>query len=975
MTVLFLDFETFFDEKAGISLKKMALRSYLRVAPVIGVSFAVDRDKPEWVPADSESFLALMADVDEFGQEPDNIVAAYNVPFDARVLRFGRLEAEGDPLGVRWPLRIRDAMEMAMAAWPNMPGGYSLRNVAQWLHLPPKLVMDDVIKGRETWEDYCNRDTLLLQEIYYRALKRLPEDELLVSEMANALRGHSYQINGQTVNDSLKAFTKNTELGVEAAVKFLSNYARDGEDLGATIFGGYDEGKVRSVKAKALKELLIGALGFDTTSTSLKKINPSHLAERPDVATLLQATSKANKGLYYQKRALALTGVTEVDMELGYFRATNTGRYSAPTTGRGINKQNLSKKDKTIAKPLRQMMSLPDDMCYVRADASNIEYRVEGLLTGCSYIHDLFAGNIAADPYGHFAYKAFGVKCQKGQPLRDVVAKAAVLGYGFCLAEGSPVLTKDGWKPIETITSEDELWDGVEWVRSRGAVPMGTKPTVDLHGVRMTLEHEVLCQTGWHRAGEIVSSGGILRPLLAPSSDTGLWSAKNATSVPNVEWKCNVSAEHEPRSGLTNFGGGSVSSAHLALEFGTANEVEGPLKTPTSSPTRGSVVDGGHSGIISASVAPTPMTKPGSTTEAKESKPGSTLNEPSSRTLSRSPAGTSGASNSTGSMGTETTPPETSDSLLQQKTGLISLPVWDIVDAGPRARFQVGPLIAHNCMGRVRAAEEMNKAVADPINKVSPQQIEQLCRERGWTQPTTRYVKGIVTRLKCPWPIVVAADNSREAFHDLHPEFFSTADWLMRSVTMLTASRDPERLIDTLYSFPGAPDRNMIDLSIDKELEFPTVRARMLNHSMPTVTWRHLSCSHPGLDGLGAVTANKGPRHVHRSLLIENVTQSAARIMLINAKLELRRRGWKLIDSVHDEILILCPRERNAVLKARADLLEVMSPAGPLGYGWAFYAKPNEVTVTRTLYEDEGEAMKAWEKLEKNDPTWTEHLV
>lgn len=710
MTVLFLDFETFFDETAGISLKKMALRSYLRVAPVIGVSFAVDRDKPEWVPADSESFLALMADVDEFGQEPDNIVAAYNVPFDARVLRFGRLEAEGDPLGVRWPLRIRDAMEMAMAAWPNMPGGYSLRNVAQWLHLPPKLVMDDVIKGRETWEDYCNRDTLLLQEIYYRALKRLPEDELLVSEMANALRGHAYQINGQTVNESLKAFTKNTELGVEAAVEFLSNYARDGEDLGATIFGGYEEGKVRSVKAKALKELLIGALGFDTTSTSLKKINPSHLAERPDVATLLQATSKANKGLYYQKRALALTGVTEVDMELGYFRATNTGRYSAPTTGRGINKQNLSKKDKTIAKPLRQMMSLPDDMCYVRADAANVEYRVEGLLTDCQYVKDLFSNSIAADPYGHFAYKAFGVKCEKGQPLRDVVAKAAVLGYGFA-------------------------------------------------------------------------------------------------------------------------------------------------------------------------------------------------------------------------------------------------------------------------MGRVRAAEEMNKAVADPINKVSPQQIEQLCRERGWTQPTTRYVKGIVTRLKCPWPIVVAADNSREAFHDLHPEFFSTADWLMRSVTMLTASRDPERLIDTLYSFPGAPDRNMIDLSIDKELEFPTVRARMLNHSMPTVTWRHLSCSHPGVDGLGAVTANKGPRHVHRGLLIENVTQSAARIMLIKAKLELRRRGWKLIDSVHDEILILCPRERNAVLKARADLLEVMSPAGPLGYGWAFYAKPNEVTVTRTLYEDEGEAMKAWEKLEKNDPTWTEHLV
>ena len=710
MSVLHLDFETFFDRDAGITLEKMTLRQYLRVAPVIGFSFAVDDGPVSWVPSSGPDFLDTLAEIDEFGKDPANVVTAYNAAFDVRVLRFGVLEVGGEGFGGSHPERVHDAMELAMAAWPNMPGGYGLKNVANWLHLPPKLDLDDARKGRCSWADYCNRDTELLREIYKRAIQRIPAEEIKVAEMANDVRSLHYVINGETVRKSLEAFTKNTAEGVAAAMEFFQSTGRDGVESAAAIFGGMDEGKVRSVKAKALRDVLNEWLAFDTTSTSLKKINPVHLAERPDVATLLTATTKANKGLYYQKRAQALVGVSEVDMELGYFRATNTGRYSAPTSGRGINKQNLTKKNKEIAKPLRQMLALPDHLCYVRADAANVEYRIEALLTGCDYVREMFEADIDADPYGTFGHRGFGVLTRKGEALRDVVCKGSVLGYGYY-------------------------------------------------------------------------------------------------------------------------------------------------------------------------------------------------------------------------------------------------------------------------MGIMRAVEEMNKAVADPLNKVTIEAMEKLCIERGWGPPKERFLKGIQTRLKCRWPIVTAAFEARKAFHALHPEFFATADWLNLSVQKLAGAKDPERIIDYLYQLPGAPDRDMIDLSIDHELEFPTVRARMLNHCMPTVTWRHLSCSHPGVDGLGAVTANKGPRNVHRALLIENVCQSAARNALVRAKLELARRGWRYIDSVHDELLLIVPRERNTVLRAREDLLEVMSPRGPLGLKWAFYAKKSECTVTRTLWEDEGEAMKAWAKLEANDPTWVENLT
>jgi len=706
---IFLDTETHMDLKKGLTLQKMSLRAYLPKAPVIGMSVAVDDSAPTWVPITSPDFVPLCAELDEAGQDPDTVLIAYNVAFDMRVLRYGVLEVGGDELGCRWPLKIHDAMEMAMAAWPNMPGGYSLRNVAAWLCLPPKLSMEDIRHGRCTWEEYCNRDCELLQAIYARALPRLSAEELYYAENCNQVRGLAYQIKRDTVQASIDAFTANAAEGVAAALALLTAEGRQGEDYGSAIFGGFAEGKVRSVKPLALRDVLRSAFGFSTLTTSRKKINPNHLAARPDVDAVLLATSQTSKSLYYANRATALQGVDEIDMEKGYFRATNTGRTSAPTQGRGVNTANLTKKDKKIAKPLRQMLALPEHLCYVRADAANVEFRVGGLLSDCQFVVDLFSGNIDADPYSAFALAAFGVNCHKGDPMRDVVAKAAVLGYSFAMGVG-------------------------------------------------------------------------------------------------------------------------------------------------------------------------------------------------------------------------------------------------------------------------RAVEEMNKAVADPINKVSVQQMHELCLSRGWKEPNDRYLKGIITKTGCHWSVGVAAYESRKAFHSIHPEMFRMGDWLTDAVTLLTAHPNPEALIDTLYRRGDAPDRNKLELSIDYALEFPTVRVRLFGHSIPTVTWRHLSCSHPGIEGLGAVTANKGPRNVHRSLFMENVTQSSARIGLLRCENELARRGW-LTDSVYDEILVICPRERDAVLRARKDLEEVMGPNGPHGMGWAFYAKPDDITVTRTRYEEEGEARKAWTKLYNDDPTWVEHLT
>lgn len=60
-----------------------------------------------------------------------------------------------------------------------------------------------------------------------------------------------------------------------------------------------------------------------------------------------------------------------------------------------------------------------------------------------------------------------------------------------CIAEGELVLTDRGLVPIEKITVEHLVWDGVEWVRHEGLVYRGVKEVITYDGLTATADHEV----------------------------------------------------------------------------------------------------------------------------------------------------------------------------------------------------------------------------------------------------------------------------------------------------------------------------------------------------------------------------------------------------------------------------------------------------------------------------------------------------
>lgn len=75
----------------------------------------------------------------------------------------------------------------------------------------------------------------------------------------------------------------------------------------------------------------------------------------------------------------------------------------------------------------------------------------------------------------------------------------------LCVDGETLVLTDCGWKQLANITSQDKVFDGVEFVTHSGILYKSVKECVNIDGVYMTEDHEVLTHDGWKEAGVLLS--------------------------------------------------------------------------------------------------------------------------------------------------------------------------------------------------------------------------------------------------------------------------------------------------------------------------------------------------------------------------------------------------------------------------------------------------------------------------------------
>ncbi|WP_444321577.1 DNA polymerase [Megasphaera sp.] len=66
-----------------------------------------------------------------------------------------------------------------------------------------------------------------------------------------------------------------------------------------------------------------------------------------------------------------------------------------------------------------------------------------------------------------------------------------------CMAQGTLVLTDRGLIPIEKVSKDMLIWDGISFVRHEGVIHKGLQDCITVDGLSMTPDHRILTEKGW----------------------------------------------------------------------------------------------------------------------------------------------------------------------------------------------------------------------------------------------------------------------------------------------------------------------------------------------------------------------------------------------------------------------------------------------------------------------------------------------
>lgn len=264
-----------------------------------------------------------------------------------------------------------------------------------------------------------------------------------------------------------------------------------------------------SVPMKQGKAKLIPALAKSDEALNYLLVHPE-----PKVRALVAARVACKSWPGHTKRVHRIMDQARLrggftGLPLTYY-AAHTGRFGG--TG-GWNPQNLGARDvHTLIKQVGTMLEAPEGFVFGSGDLSQIEARVVAWLSGQDDLVRGFANN--EDIYSELAQNTIFHKETYKKPKPDdspekIKAMKTRRDFGkmailACIAEGTPVLTAlKGFIPIEDVTCDDLVWDGLQFVAHSGVVYRGMQRCIQVNKVWMTLDHEVLANDGWCLAHDL----------------------------------------------------------------------------------------------------------------------------------------------------------------------------------------------------------------------------------------------------------------------------------------------------------------------------------------------------------------------------------------------------------------------------------------------------------------------------------------
>jgi len=427
VSLITLDFETYYDSKIKLGFKHQTTEEYVRDKrfEVIGVGVQIDDGAAEWFSGSRKEILDYLERLDI----PGSALLCHNTLFDGCILTW--------LFGIK-PKFMFDTLCMARAIHGVEVGG-SLAKLAEQYNLGKK--GDEVIsaEGKQRLDftreelarygEYCKNDVALTFKLFQRLSSATPDDELslidmtlrmftepvfhvddaLLQERGDELReeknalleGLMEKLNCETAEQVRKKLASNkqfagllTEYGIPVPMKTSKTTEKETYALAKN-----DEGFLALTEHEDPFIQQLCAVRLGTKST----IEESRIERFIDIG-------KRNKG--------------KLPIPLKYYGA-HTGRWAGSDK---VNFQNLPSRDKK-KKALKNAVVAPDGHFVINCDSSQIEARVLAWLAGQDDVVEQFAKG--EDVYSLFAIKIYGKPITKANPVERFVGKTCILGLGY----------------------------------------------------------------------------------------------------------------------------------------------------------------------------------------------------------------------------------------------------------------------------------------------------------------------------------------------------------------------------------------------------------------------------------------------------------------------------------------------------------------------------------------------------------------
>ncbi len=529
VNALVLDFETYWSK--NYTLKELSMVEFITDDrfELTGMSYCdVESGLLNFLePCEVEPYLRTM--------EPhvDNYtIVAQNANFDCLILRehFGIMPkyiVDTQDLDKMWDARSKHNLKVMAEKW-GAPAAKGDTVQSLGLHWN-----DMTEEQRSAWAEYAKTDAEIEAWLFKKMLPIVvsrPEIELPVANMTHQMYlNPTFQIDvelGQKIIDGMRAemlapIDRLRRRGVKPAAgkKTLEESIGGSISFVTMLMEALPDGESVPLKAGKPTKNMIPLTGVGMIPALAKDDQGMHeLLQHSKMSVRRLAEAKQSLQSWplhiskvdsIMKQAACCDGF--IGTPLGYHNA-HTGRWGGIE---GINLQNLGgagrggKGTHPLIKEVRHMLVAPKGYVlgiqdYSKVEAVGVAWQagqrdlLEGFRTGSDVYSDL-----ATDLFGHEVRKSKEDDAPDVALQMDIergFGKDAILG---CFARGSKVLTDRGFVDIEHVRRDDMLWDGIEWVTHDGVLNRGKKKCIRHNNVWLTPDHEILTSDGWIIAAEL----------------------------------------------------------------------------------------------------------------------------------------------------------------------------------------------------------------------------------------------------------------------------------------------------------------------------------------------------------------------------------------------------------------------------------------------------------------------------------------